>query len=112
MCFRSSLIPAHWSKSTEIIGLLNSLHMRHYDSEGWFYELLTYMIILIQESTSGIYTQSEINYPQFLNRKIIKIVEKIYQSMIKSIRDNIGTDDETLENYEDMLLFECTNSSG
>lgn len=111
LCFRSSLIPVHWSKSPEILSLLNSLHTQNYDTETWFYELLTYVIFLIRESTSGKYTSSTPEVPQFLNSKIISIMEKIYQSMINSIKNNIETDDETLENFEDMLLFECTCSS-
>lgn len=110
-CFRSSLIPVHWSNSTEILELLNSLYVKNYNAETWFYELLTYVIFLIQESTSNTYTLSPpIDFPQFLNSKIVIIVEKIYQAMIVSIRDNINTSDEMLGYYEDMLLFECTCS--
>lgn len=108
-CFHSSYVPSHWSKSPEIFGLLNTVHLGNYEIDTWFSELLTYMLILIHESTTGANrTPVDINYPIFVKSKIICIIEKIYESMKISLMNDTEITDETWDDYEDMLLFELT----
>lgn len=105
-CFHSSLIPIHWSKSAEIFQLIDSVHNRNHDNDTWFFELLTYMMILIQESTTRINRSISpiIEYPN-LKPTVMIILEKIYRSMISSMK-NEDVDDDTWLDYENMLLFE------
>jgi hypothetical protein len=108
-CFHSSFIPAHWSKSNEIFTLIASVRDKNHDKETWFYELLTYMMILIHESTTNIRRTPQILEYPILKSKVIIILEKIYQSMISSMKNDDVDDDQWID-YENMLSFELSHS--
>jgi len=110
--FHSSLIPVHWTMSDEILEMLISVYERN-QTESWYAELLTYMIILISDSTDSKSNSRRSHrnvrittMPTFINMKIFNIVEKIYKNTISMIRDNMELDDQIWSDYEDMLIFE------
>jgi hypothetical protein len=112
--FHSSLIPIHWSKCQEIINMLILIHNGLYDEEWWYLELITYMMVAVSDSThrDTLHTFARnapnVIIPNFINQKIFDIMESIYNSIIYSILHESDIDDQIWDDYENMLLFECS----